>query len=89
MWHASSLLTLTADEISSLQWEEVTNIETIAKKLENSFTWKDCPVECATLFHARVTKFMNDIILSRGKALGKVVCASVCPSRPIRFVFVR
>jgi hypothetical protein len=39
-------LTLTVDEISSLRWEDVTDIETIAKKLENSFTWKDCPMEC-------------------------------------------
>ena len=31
-------LTLIADEINSLQWEEVTNIETIAKKIENNFT---------------------------------------------------
>jgi hypothetical protein len=31
-------LILTADEISSLWWEEVTDIETIAKSLENSFT---------------------------------------------------
>jgi hypothetical protein len=65
-------LTLIADEISSFRWEEVTDIETIAKKLKNSFTWKDCPVKCATLFHARVTKFMNDIILFGTRALGHV-----------------
>jgi hypothetical protein len=65
-------LTLTANEISSLRWQEVIDIETIVKRLENSFTWKDCPVECATLFHTRVTKFMNEIILSKTGALGRV-----------------
>jgi hypothetical protein len=66
------LLILIANEVSSLRWEEVTNIETIAKKLENSFTWKDCLLECAMLFHARVTKFVNDIIFSGARALGHV-----------------
>jgi hypothetical protein len=34
--------------------------------------WKDGPVDCATLFHTRVTKFMNDIILLDVGALGHV-----------------
>ena len=63
-------LILTADEISSLRWKEVIDIETIAKRLENNFIWKDCPVEYAMLFHTRVTKFMNGIILSKACALG-------------------
>jgi hypothetical protein len=62
-------LILTTSEISSLWWEEVTDIETIAKRLENRFTWKDCPMECAMLFHTRVTKFMNEIILSEAGML--------------------
>jgi hypothetical protein len=65
-------LILNTDEISSLRWQEVTDIEAIAKRLENSFTWKDCHMECTTLFHTRVTKFMNEIILSKTGALGRV-----------------
>jgi hypothetical protein len=55
-------LILHVDEISSLRWEEVTNIETIAKRLENNFTWKDCPMGCAMPFHTQVIKFMKEII---------------------------
>jgi hypothetical protein len=65
-------LTLTTNEISSLLCKDVIYIETIAKRLENGFTWKDCLVECATLFHTQVTKFMNNIILSEAGALGRV-----------------
>jgi hypothetical protein len=62
-------LILIANEMNSIQWEEVTDIETIAKRLENTFMWKDCPVECATLFHTHVIKFMNEIILTKAGAL--------------------
>jgi hypothetical protein len=42
-------LTLTADEASSLRWEEIADIEQIVQQINKSMTWKDCPVECATL----------------------------------------
>ena len=65
-------LTLTADETSSLRWEEVIQIEDIAKTIDPSMSWKDCPVECATLFYARVQKFMHDILLTGPKILGTI-----------------
>jgi hypothetical protein len=63
-------LTLTTNETSSLRWEEVIQIENIAKTIDPSMSWKDCPVECATLFHARVQKFMHDVLLTGPKVLG-------------------
>ena len=65
-------LTLTTGETSSLRLEEVTNIEHIAKTIYPSMSWKDCPVACATLFHAHVEKFMHDILLSGPKILGTI-----------------
>ena len=41
-------------------------------------TWKDCPVECASLFHSRVKKFLHDYILSRPCILGRVNEYVVC-----------
>ena len=65
-------LTLTANEMSSLRWEEVIHIEDIANTIHPSMSWKDCPVECAILFHARVQKFMHDVLLSGPKVLGTI-----------------
>ena len=65
-------LTLTADETSSLRLKEVIHIEDIAKTMDPSMSWKDCPVECATLFHTRVQKFMYDILLFGPKVLGTI-----------------
>ena len=65
-------LTLTADETSSLRWEEVIQIEDIAKTIDPSMSWKDCLVQCATLFHARVQKFMHDVLLTGPKILGTI-----------------
>ena len=63
-------LTLIADEMTSLQSKEVTDIKTISKWLKNTFTWKDCPVKCATFFYNHAIKFMNEITLSKAGALG-------------------
>ena len=41
-------------------------------------TWKDCPVECVSLFHSRVKKFLHDYILSRPCILGRVNEYVVC-----------
>ena len=65
-------LTLTTDEASSLQWEEITYIEHIVQKIDASLTWKDCLVECASLFHARLQKVLHSYILSRPRILGCV-----------------
>jgi hypothetical protein len=65
-------LTLTADETSSFCWENVIHIEDIAKTIDPSTSWNDCLVECATFFHARVEKFMHDVLLCRPKILGTI-----------------
>jgi len=35
-------------------------------------SWKDCPVECATLFHSHVDMFMHQYILNNIEILGKI-----------------
>jgi hypothetical protein len=66
-------LTLTADEANSLRWKEIADIEQqIVQQIDKSMTWKDCPVECASLFHSRVQKFLHDYILSEPCILGHV-----------------
>ena len=62
-------LTLTTNETSSLHWQEVTHVEDIAKTIDPSMSWNDCPVECTTLFHAHVEKFMHNILLCGHKIL--------------------
>jgi hypothetical protein len=34
--------------------------------------WKDCPVECATLFHNRFEQLMQKYILFNNGVIGKV-----------------
>lgn len=44
-------VTLTCDETSELRWADIVDLEKIIKKLGQSFSWKDCPVECTHLIH--------------------------------------
>jgi hypothetical protein len=64
-------LTLTFDETSSLQWEEIINIEKIAKQIHTSLDWKDCLVKCVVLFHSKVDRFMQ-LLLSSHHLLGNI-----------------
>lgn len=64
-------LTLTFDETSSLQWEEIINIEKIAKQIHTSLDWKDCLVKCVVLFHSKVDRFMQ-LPLSSHHLLGNI-----------------
>jgi hypothetical protein len=41
-------------------------------KILSNRSWKDCPVECATLFHYCVDMFMHKHILNDNGILGKV-----------------
>lgn len=53
MWGLPDLfLTFTTDEVTETRWEEITTIENIAREFNQNFTWIDCPVECAVLFHS-------------------------------------
>ena len=69
----SFFLTLTSDEVSSTRWPEINDLEKVAKSFNKAFTWKDCPAECAVLFHNRVQTFMKKYILcGESGVLGKV-----------------
>jgi hypothetical protein len=52
-------LILTSDETSNLRWKEIKDIENLAMFFNNTFSWKDCPVECVALFCARLQAFMS------------------------------
>jgi hypothetical protein len=65
----SIFLTLTADEVSKIRWQEIDHLEKILKTLNKTFTWQDAPVECAAFFHARVQAFMKEHILSENGVL--------------------
>jgi hypothetical protein len=74
----SFFLTLTSDDITEDKWPEVRIMEDDVHRVYDDATFQDIPVECARLFHARVTEFMNDNILDRtrtsrsSKLLGRV-----------------
>jgi hypothetical protein len=44
------VILLIIDEMSSLCWEQIIDIEIIVKYLHASLNWKDCLIECAILF---------------------------------------
>jgi len=47
-------LTLTSNETSNLRWKEIEDIENLAMFFNNTFSWKDCLVECVALFCTRL-----------------------------------
>jgi hypothetical protein len=65
-------LTLTSDETSNLRWKEIEDIENLAMFFNNTFSWKDCPVECVALFCARLQAFMSTYVLGGENILGIV-----------------
>jgi hypothetical protein len=64
MAHATFFLTLTVDETSYFRWEEIIDIEKIAKQIHTSLDWKDCPVKCIVVFHFKVDRFMELLLSS-------------------------
>jgi hypothetical protein len=65
-------LTLIIDEMASTRWIEFNDIEYFVKQIHPNMLWKDCLVECATLFHSRVNMFMHQHILNDNEILGKI-----------------
>ena len=63
---------LIANETSSFRCEDVADMEQIVQQIDKFMTWKDCHVECVSLFHSRVQKFLHDYILSGPCILGRV-----------------
>jgi hypothetical protein len=73
LWNASFFfLTLTSDETSNLRWKEIEDIENLAMFFNNTFSWKDCLVECVALFCARLQAFMSTYVLGGESILGIV-----------------
>ncbi len=52
-------LTLTTNEMMSTRWLEFNDMEYLVKQIHQNMLWKDCPMECATLFHSCVDMFMH------------------------------
>jgi hypothetical protein len=64
--------TFTSDEMSSLRWTKFDQLKELIKNVHINMTWKDCPIECATLFHSRFENFIQKYILSNKDVIGKV-----------------
>jgi hypothetical protein len=63
-------LTLTADESSEIRWEpELSDMETLLRRFNSSFDWRDAPAAHAAMFHHRCTKFLEKHILCKGGGL--------------------
>ncbi|KAL3155152.1 hypothetical protein ABBQ38_011208 [Trebouxia sp. C0009 RCD-2024] len=66
-------LTLTADEASPMRWTEITDLESLLHSFNNSFSFRDVPVECAAHFMRRCKDFLADHVLNPdGGILGRV-----------------
>jgi hypothetical protein len=65
-------LTLTFDETSNLRWKEIEDIENLAMFFNNTFSWKDCSIECVALFYARLQTFMSTYVLGGENIFGIV-----------------
>jgi hypothetical protein len=46
--------TFFSNETSEFKWGDISNMETFLKDLGEDFTWKNCPLECAHLFHNKI-----------------------------------
>jgi len=52
------------NETTSFWWEEIIDIEKIAKQIHMLLDWRDCPIECVVIFHFRVNIFMQHFLSS-------------------------
>ncbi len=64
--------TLTFDQTSNLRWKEIEDIENLAMFFNNTFSWKDYPIECVALFCARSQTFMSTYVLGSENIIGIV-----------------
>jgi hypothetical protein len=55
-----------------MKWNFFENIENLAMFFNNTLFWKDCLVECVTLFCARLQAFMSTYVLGGENILGIV-----------------
>ncbi len=67
-----NFLTLTSNEMSILRWKEIEDIENLAIFFNNTFSWKDCLVECVALVCARLQAFLSTYVLGDENIIGIV-----------------
>jgi hypothetical protein len=60
------------------RWHEFNDMEHLVKQVLANMLWKDCHVECVTLFHSHVDMFMHQHILSDNGTLGKIKEYVIC-----------
>ncbi len=70
--------TLTTNEMKQSRWHEFNDMEHLVKQVLANMLWKDCHVECVTLFHSHVDMFMHQHILSDNGTLGKIKEYVIC-----------
>jgi hypothetical protein len=58
--------------MSSLRWVKIDQLDKLIKKIDVNMTWKDCLIECATIFHSRFEQFMQKYILSKNGVDNKI-----------------
>ncbi len=58
--------------MTTLRSHEFNDMEYIVKQIHQNMSCKDCPIECATLFHSHVNMFMYKHVLNDNGILGKV-----------------
>jgi hypothetical protein len=66
------VLIFTSNQMSSLRWAKIDQLDKLIKTIDVNMTWKDCLIECATIFHSRFEQFMPKYILSKNGVIGKV-----------------
>jgi hypothetical protein len=64
--------TFFSNETSEFKWGDISNMETFLKDLGEDFTWKNCPLECAHLFHKKICTLMTKYINCENEILGCV-----------------
>ncbi len=65
-------LILISDETSNLRLKEIEDIENLAMFFNNTFSWKNCLVECVALFCTRLQAFMSTYVLGGENIIGIV-----------------
>jgi len=64
--------------MTSTRWHNFNDMEYLVKQIHKIILWKNCLVECATLFHSHVNMFMHQHILKDNDILGKIKNYVIC-----------
>ena len=58
-------------QVSELRWTAVDDMEDLLKRFCSSYKYGDAPVECATLFHERIQRTMDEwVCINEGEKKG-------------------